>query len=316
MGCQLMGANAKLYLKEEPSYGTSPSGNYQNLPFISSSLGGTDDVDQTVILGLGRDKQRPSRNSLGVTGNIVVPLDTLGVGYWLKGMFGAATVTGGPPDYTHLFQSGKQALPSYTVVFEQSDASPTIYSKYIGVVVNTMAITIGPTGRPQLELGVIAQDEVEDNVNISGTPTTFNPKYYTQKQGAVTLNGTAFAKATSVSVNANNNYETTMYAGGGGKIGCADPGQFDLTGQFVTRINDLSVVALAQLATLVDLALAWSIDVHNVVTFEFDAADLIRNGNGTPGPGAKSRTFNIIGSKDVAEADSLRVSLVTQQATF
>jgi hypothetical protein len=312
--CVAMGANARVCIKEETAYGVPPGGTYTMVPIISATLGGTEDVDRTTVLGFGNDPQRPTRNGINAAGDIVVPLDVDAVGYWLKAAFGPATVTG-TGTLTHVFKSGAQVLPSFSIEIAQLDVPVPYYSKYPGCMVNTVRTAIGPDGRPQATLGIIAADEIEDNVSISGSPVVPAPNYFQNKNGSLTKDGTAAARIVNLNLTLNNNIATTKFAGGGGKIGCADKGQFEATGSIDVRTNDLAYALLAQNATLSDIAFGWTAGINSLF-MELDAADLFRNGNPLAGPGPRQRTFNVEGSRDAAEGMAFHATLINTHAAY
>lgn len=317
MTCQLMGVNNELFFREELVYGTIPSGNFAKAPFSTCDIGATDPTDNRVILGYGRQPQRKARNNVPVAGRLVVPLDTVMAGYWFKFFFGTATdttITGG---VSHVWKNGADTIPSFTLCFKQSGGTAPIYYKYPGCLVNTMDITVDSDGQPQLELGIIAREEIEDNVDVTGTPVVVNPVYYHNKMSVVTLNGASLAKMSSASITLNNNIETAYYVGGGGKIGCADPGMFNVSGSMQTRFSDSVVAGLAAAATIVDFAFGWlHPDTIRLINFELDAADILRNGNPISGPGARVRQFNFDGSQDTTEGQAVHVTMVNSQASY
>jgi hypothetical protein len=69
------GANATFAAKLEASYGTPPGGNYESLPFTSSSLGSEQGLIASDVLGQGRDPAAPMRDVIRVEGDVVVPVD-------------------------------------------------------------------------------------------------------------------------------------------------------------------------------------------------------------------------------------------------
>jgi hypothetical protein len=74
------GANATVAGKVEASYGTPPGGNYESLPFISTSLGSEQGLIASDVLGQGRDPAAPMRDVIPVEGEVVVPVDLPGSG--------------------------------------------------------------------------------------------------------------------------------------------------------------------------------------------------------------------------------------------
>jgi hypothetical protein len=65
MPCSLVGANSKLLVKPETVWGTPPTGNWIQVPFISSDFGSVDDMSGGDVLGYGRDAT--AGNSVTVT---------------------------------------------------------------------------------------------------------------------------------------------------------------------------------------------------------------------------------------------------------
>lgn len=87
------GANALLNLKFETVYGTPPSGDYQQLPFVSSNLGEEQQLLESDLLGLGREGLDPTLDVANNDGDLTVPVDNRAFGYWLMLLFGAPTTT-------------------------------------------------------------------------------------------------------------------------------------------------------------------------------------------------------------------------------
>jgi hypothetical protein len=309
-GCSLTGANAKLAIKKETTFGAKPTGNFIYVPFISADLGATDDVDDTPILGLGADAQRPARDGQTVRGRIVVPFDLIGTGYWLNMLLGADTVTGAT-NFTHTFSSGLD-LPSYFLEFQQTDAPTPIYRGYSGVMADGATVTWGPTGRPRLEVSVIGRDEEEDNTSDAGTPTSFAVTWFHNKQSTLTRDAVAQGALTALTLNPANNLDASKWIGDGGKVSCITRGIFGLTGSCVVRDKDLVLANIAANAGTFDLDAGWSIDATHAVNFSVAQCELLKNGRSIGGPGVVERPFNIRGSKGAAAA--LVATLINQQA--
>ena len=85
------GKNAQLLLYPETTYGTSPGGNYAKLPFVSATLGETQNLIASDILGFGRDPQDPIQDVVNNDGNVTIPVTLRELGYWLEMLMGAAT---------------------------------------------------------------------------------------------------------------------------------------------------------------------------------------------------------------------------------
>jgi hypothetical protein len=109
------GARAQMALAFETSYGTPPVGGFTKMPFASTSLGAEQPLLNSELLGYGRDPLAPIKDAVTADGDVVVPLDASGFGFWLKAAFGAPATTGTEAPYSHEFQSGSWTLPSLSI---------------------------------------------------------------------------------------------------------------------------------------------------------------------------------------------------------
>lgn len=316
MSCSLMGANARMCIAFESAWGTKASGTYTQVPFLSYDMAAVDAVSDDAVLGYGRDAQRPQRDGVTVRGRVVVIGDQTAVGYWLKLCFGAAADTGTTPDFSHLWASGLAALPSMTIEVQHPDGTTPQFTTHRGVVADSVSITWGPTGRPRLEIGLIAVDEEEDNVSDAGTPNVISPRWFDGKTSVLTKDGTALAKITALTFNLSNNWDAVPTIGSGGLISCADPGMFAAGGSLTARYNDLVLYNIAKGATLFDISAGWAVDATHSLLIEIDQAELTRQGKAITNAGAIQRTYNIIGSKDATEGQAVHVTLANQTPAY
>ncbi len=91
------GARAQMALAFETTYGTPPAGGFTKMPFASTTLGAEQPLLNSELLGYGRDPLAPIKDAVTADGDVVVPLDASGFGFWLKAAFGAPTTTGTGP---------------------------------------------------------------------------------------------------------------------------------------------------------------------------------------------------------------------------
>ena len=105
MSCagQQRGGQTALLLDFEPTYGVDPTFAAIQMPFISESLSGTRNQNQSEVINGRRDQVRPFQGNKDVQGDIVVPIDKRYFGYWLKALLGAPVTTGVGP-YTHVYK--------------------------------------------------------------------------------------------------------------------------------------------------------------------------------------------------------------------
>ena len=87
------GADATLKIARETSYGVMPSSGWRSLDFRSTDLAATQPLGADPLLGRGRNAQDPYRGLVTDEGQIDVPLDLRGTGYWLTALFGLPTTS-------------------------------------------------------------------------------------------------------------------------------------------------------------------------------------------------------------------------------
>lgn len=87
------GADATLKAAREASYGVAPLAGYRSLDFKSTDLSSSQPLGDDPLLGRGRNAQDPYRGLITDEGQIEIPLDLRGTGFWLTCLFGNPTTT-------------------------------------------------------------------------------------------------------------------------------------------------------------------------------------------------------------------------------
>lgn len=82
------GADATLKIARETSYGVMPSSGWRSLDFRSTDLSAMQPLGEDPLLGRGRNAQDPWRGLVTDEGQIDVPIDLRGTGFWLTALFG------------------------------------------------------------------------------------------------------------------------------------------------------------------------------------------------------------------------------------
>lgn len=89
------GANARMALAFEASYGVSPTAGFRLYSFASASLGEEAALITGELLGQGREPGEPTRDSSTAEGEAVVPVCARQFGTWLMATLGAPTSAAG-----------------------------------------------------------------------------------------------------------------------------------------------------------------------------------------------------------------------------
>jgi hypothetical protein len=315
MTCSVTGANARLAIKEQADLTTIATGNWNQVPFLSFDMAAVDEISDDPVLGFGRDAQRPTRDAITVRGRVTVPADLIASGYWLKGAFGAATVSGSG-DITHLFKSGAVELPAFSLEIQHMDAPTPIYSTYRGVMVDSIGVTWGTRGRPRFEIGLVGIEEVEDNTSNAGTPVVISPTWFHHKTSSVKKDTVHLGKIVGANITYSNDLQVAEYVGDAGLVGCIAGGMFSARGSMTARYNELDLQTIAAAGTLFDLEMGWTIGATQALLFEMDQAELVRRGRSIANAGAIERAYDVIASKDFTEGDSVRVTLKNQVTAY
>jgi hypothetical protein len=142
------GADSVLLAAQETTYGTAPASGYRGLDFKSTDLSSAVPLGDDPLLGRGRNAQDPYRGLVTDEGSVDIPLDVEGTGYWLTGLFGAPTTTGSGP-YTHVWQSGADTIPSYTIEIGHPKLATPVFFRHTGVVFESLNFEMGIEGPPR-----------------------------------------------------------------------------------------------------------------------------------------------------------------------
>ena len=87
------GADATLLAARETGYGSLPVAGWRSLDFKSTDLSSSQPLGEDPLLGRGRNSQDPYRGLITDEGQIEIPLDLRGTGFWLTAVFGDPSTT-------------------------------------------------------------------------------------------------------------------------------------------------------------------------------------------------------------------------------
>lgn len=105
-------------LKDESTFGTAPSGNWQNTLAYDDTIEERKPFEDDPVRGTTRHNQRdtttPAPGLHEGSGTMIVPLCLNHVWFWFKGALGSPS-SSGSGDYTHTFASGGEVLPHRSI---------------------------------------------------------------------------------------------------------------------------------------------------------------------------------------------------------
>lgn len=149
-------------------------------------------------------------------GSVDIPLDVEGTGWWLTGLFGAPTTTGTGP-YTHVWQSGADTIPSYTLeIGHPKLATPVFFGKR------------RRARKPQLRNGARGAGQCQDcrrragresaGTTVEATPSRYTLQRFSQGRGSIKKGGTQLAGVTAGNLTFSNTLERVRTIRPDGKI--------------------------------------------------------------------------------------------------
>jgi hypothetical protein len=315
MAAPASGANAKVAMKRETTYGVAASGNYVLVPAYSIELAPRQEFERQPLIGLGRQPVRPTRGIIEVTGTVELPIDLRAIGHWLTMLLGLPATSGSGP-YTHVWSSTATALPSFTMEVQHVDLASPRYLRTVGVMANRAAFRFEPGGFPRLRLDLIGAAQSNETTSAAGTPTELAYTPFSNLQSLIKKDGSNWAKVLNSNINYNNNLDLMRYVGGGGVVEDIVPGAIEIDGDITLALADDSSLDLAEAATVFDLQIGWTGGASQSFTIELDQAELGRAGPPVNGGGRVEVTHEMVGSKDSSEGRALAITVVNDVTSY
>lgn len=308
-----LGINLVMNAVAETSYGQTPATNFFKLPVVSHSMGEEQGLIEDDQLGFGREGLDPVYDVVNNDGDIVIPVDLRGIGFWLRQTFGPPTTTG-PVNgkYTHVFTSGAASLPSTSI--EMGNPDEPAWSTNYGAVVNSLKISLSRSGMLNATLSLIAQGETDPvNASIAGVTTPLRGPRFAQAVGNITVEGGVAADIVSADISYSNGLDKVEVIRADGRIGGVDPGKGMTSGSMTARgpRGILFTKARAKLPAVVSFG--WAQDGGSLV-FSLPRVFLPKPKRPVAGPKGIQATFNYQASG--ASGAQLTTTLVNDVASY
>ncbi len=309
------GARAQMALAFETTYGTPPASGYTRMPFASTTLGAEQPLLNSELLGYGRDPLAPIKDALTADGDVAVPIDANGFGFWLKGAFGGPTTTGtAPGPYNHEFRSGGWALPSLAIEVAMPEVPR--FAMYAGCVVDQLSFQMQRAGLLTATARLVAQGEALATTTGAGTPAALDLLRFGHFNGTVTRNGAALGNLVTAEVTYANNLDRIETIRADGRIDGADPGMAALTGRMEVRFADQVLANQAIAGDPCEIELGWSLPSGESLTFTIHAVYLPRPRIEVPGPQGIQASFDWQAAVDPVLGRMCTVTLVNERETY
>ncbi|WP_323004718.1 phage tail tube protein [Denitromonas sp.] len=308
------GARAQMALAFESVYGTPPASGYFKMPFASSTLGAEQPLLESELLGYGRDPLAPIKDALTADGDVVVPIDAIGFGYWLKAAFGEPTTTGAEAPYTHEYRSGGWTLPSLAIEIGMPEVPR--FAMYAGCVVDQLSWQMQRSGLLTASVSLVAQGETPATTTNAGTPTEISLVRFGHFNGSIKREGVVLGNVVSTQITYANNLDRIETIRADGKIDGADPSMAALTGSMEVRFADNTLMNQAIDGTACELEFAYTLASGESLTFTVHSVYLPRPRMEIGGPQGVQATFDWQAAKDAVVGRMCTVELVNDVADY
>jgi hypothetical protein len=207
------GGKSKLALCFESAFGQTPETPAGfRLPIKSSQLAAKQTMVETSTITGRRDPVRPTRGNVDVLGQVVVPVDDVASGYWLRAMFGAPETTGSAGAYTHVFKIGDDQ-PS--LVLEQQFPDVALYEMFNGCKVSKFTLALGGDDALTASIDMLGAKSTVGAVPFTATPTDVAGVEFAKFQGQIEEGGVVAANIVSADINIDFGLDGDTYAIGG-----------------------------------------------------------------------------------------------------
>jgi len=226
------------------------------------------------------------------------------------------TLSGG--GYTHTYESGAAALPSFALQIGHENIPA--YFVHTGALLNSMAFNFQRSGAANATLNIIAQGETRFGTTQGGTPTTRAYKPFSQFNGSIKRNGVALGNVTGAQFTYGNGLEAIPTIRNDALIEGVDPTILAATGSIDVRFADTTLIDDAINNMAIELELAYrlaGLDGNNFsLIWTFHEVYLPRPRIPISGPGGVQTSFNWQAVFDEALEKSVTVTLKNDVATY
>ena len=259
---QAQGYRGKLALAYETTFGvtpTSPTGCL--MPIFSSKIVAKRNlIEDKTIRGI-RDMALPGLGTIDVQGPIVVPLDEINIGYWLKGLFGNPVTTGSTAPYTHTFKPG---FTQPSMCLEQQFPDVGEYFLSNGCKVSKFATSFELNNQDTTAtIDIMAAKETAATTSFLTSPTTQPLAKLGAFMGTIMEGGQLLANVTKVDLTLDMGLDGSIYTlGAEGYRGSLPEGMINITGTVTAMFDSMTLLNKAIQSTTSSI----EINLTNAVT--------------------------------------------------
>ena len=269
------GANAPMVIGWETAFATPPASGGLIMPKNSCGVTASRPRHQVATLQNGRNPKAGFLGRKDVSGPLVVPVDSIAMLYWLKAMFGAATVSGTDP-YVHEYKIG-DSMPSFTLENQFPDLDTAVYEQFYGCKIASAGFSFGEDGELVANLQVVGADYSPESSPFDASAAEVDFERIYNSQAAFTEGGSAYALARKVSLDIDFGLDLDQYCIGGGGVRRSIPeGLVQISGEIETVFENAALLTKAENDTESSLAITCTGSAASIFELELQEVKYAR----------------------------------------
>lgn len=294
------------------------------MPVNSNTVGGKAARNTVATLTGNRNAVEPFKGNIDVGGDIVVPIDNVAFGYWLKAMFGAPATTGASTPYEHVF-TVPTTQPSLSIQKCFPDFTTDQFFNSLGCKISQMQVEFGGDGELTAALTIIgAKETLATSTAFSVSENTVGLSLrYSNFHASVSEGGTTATNIKSISMTVDFDLDADQRViGGGGERGSLPEGIVKVTGNVKGMYDTDGITTLAKGYGDTESSLTITLTPpapNNTYTLVFDVQELLYS-QASPaitGPQGIDFDMDFVGYySDGADDSILTVTLNSSQASY
>jgi hypothetical protein len=258
--------------------------------------------------------KKPLGGNRTVSVDVVAPLDSIAMWYWLLAAFGEVTTSGTGP-YEHEFKiPADGVIPSFTLEKQSPDLSTPLFEQVLGCKVNTIGVSFGGDGELVANINIMGANYVNPipTSSFDASPTTVGFARIENSQGSITEGGSPLSNARNISFNLNNKLDGDTYViGSGGIRGALNEQIREVSASLQTLFEDASLMTKALSSTETGLKATYTASSTSIVEFESQEGEYDETSPGLDGPQGQVVDLNYLAFYDDGSEASALVGRIT-----
>jgi len=315
---QQRGSQIEVLLGVESTFGTAPSSAYQ-MAINTYGVQSTRALNTAATLTGQRNPVAPFSGNRTVSGDIVVPVDSIAMARWLIAAFGSPATSGSGP-YTHEFKV-PDSQGSYTLEIANKDLTTARYLQHRGCKISSISIDIGGDGELTASLGILGATSSWETSSMDATPTDNTTLGRLNNfHASLTEGGSAISNVVTASFTIDMGLDDSQYViGGSGTLGSIPEGIVSVGGSITMLMDDAAYAVIAKGDAETESSLALTLYGGTSSQMEIELQEILYSMNGPayPGPQGIQVSLDFQGYyTDGSEASSIVFRLVNGVSSY